>query len=569
MNHTNDLITELKEKLVQQGNPTVLEDCTGSEDYAQSRLVFNRKFEFRPTLIVYVENAEQVSTVVKFARKHPTEIILRFRSGGHDHEGECSGTNTVVLDFSKLSTIEIQKDQIFEPTKEKYKKLIVGPGARFIKIKPKLDAAGVGIPHGTCETVAIAGFTMGGGWGPWTRLHGMACESLIGATIVLGNGEIKKLSYLDDPKSDEGRLLWALRGGGGMSYGVVTELVFKTFELPDVSFSFNIKFNQLYTIPQLDGSIKKVEEPIKMKAIEVLKLWEKAIAPDAFPSLIGTNLKVETAHLKEGERPDPNAYLKCQINGYYGGSEIELKEFVQKILGTEALKSLTFKQDRIKDAQNLGRNFSDQYTWHFESWDRHVINRIKLDPDGPAPHKITSRLVDAICEDRNDNWDDRSREALMCSLQSNKIPEDFDADMRHGVHTYITLGAISGNFYANYSQPEGSIGSSFPYKKRPFTIQYQAWWNQFLDRDDQSCLTPEEIEKEMIINRPFVNRAQDWIEDSRDYHIPHTSGAFISFKDSSIPTSTYFMENYNALIDVKVECSQDPKLLFRTRKTIL
>jgi hypothetical protein len=569
MKNTNALITVLKEKLSELGNPEILEDCTGSEKYAKSRLVFNRKFEFRPTLIVYVETAKQISEIVTFANAHPTEIILRFRSGGHDHEGECSGTNTVLMDFSKLSTIEIIDDAVFEPTKEKYKKLIVGPGARFKNIKPELDKRGVGIPHGTCETVAIAGFTLGGGWGPWTRLHGMACESLIGATIVLGNGKVEKLSYLDDPKSDNGRLLWALRGGGGMSYGVVTELVFKTFTLPDVSFSFNIKFNQPYTIPQLDGSKKEIDTPIKMKAIKVLKLWEKAIAPKAFPSLIGTNLKVETTHLKSEERPDPNAYLKCQINGYYGGSEMELKEFVQKILGTESLKSLTFKQDRIPDRNNLGRNFSNKYTWHFESWDRNVINKIKLDPDGPAPHKITSRFVDAICEHRTDNWNDSSREALICSLQSNKIPDTFDADMRHGVHTYITLGAISGNYYAHYSQPKGTIGSSFPYKNRPFTIQYQAWWNQFLDGDDQSCLPADEIEKEMIVNRPFVNRAQDWIEASRDYSIPHTSGAFISFKDSSIPTSTYFNTSYDALIDVKVECSHDPKLLFRTRKTIL
>ena len=568
MNSTTSVIEILKEKLAKLGSPKILEDCTGSEGYAQSRLVFNRKFEFRPTLIIYVENTKQISEIVKFAHTHPTEIILRFRSGGHDHEGECSGTNTVLLDFSKLCAIEIKEDQVFEPTKEVYKKLIVGPGARFINIKPKLDAAGVGIPHGTCETVAIAGFTMGGGWGPWTRLHGMACESLIGATIVLGNGEIRHLSYLDDPESDNGRLLWALRGGGGMSYGVVTELIFKTFELPDLSFSFNIKFNQPYTIPQLDGSVKKIDTPIKMKAIEVLKLWEKAIAPKAFPSLIGTNLKVETAHLRMDELPNSEAYLKCQINGYYGGTEIELKEFVEKILGKESLKSLTFKQDRIKDNGNLARNFSEKYTWHFESWDRNIVNRIKLDPDGPAPHKITSRLVNTIHKDQP-HWNDASREALICSLQSNKIPDDFDADMRHGVHTYITLGAISGDYYAKYELPEGAIGSSFPYKDRPFTIQYQAWWDQFLDRDDKYCLTDKQREKEMLINRPYVNRAQDWIEDSRDYTIPHTSGAFISFKDSSIPTSTYFLQNYDALIDVKVECSHDPKLLFRNRKTIL
>lgn len=568
MENTKDIMNALKKKLINSGNPRILEDCTGSEAYEKYRLVFNRKFQFRPSLIIFVETAVQISDIIKFANLYPTEIILRFRSGGHDHEGECSGTNTVLLDFSKISTIKINKNQVFEPTKEIFKELKVGPGARFIDIKPELDKEGIGIPHGTCETVAIAGFTFGGGWGPWTRLHGMACESLIGATIILGDGDIRTLSYLDDPKSDNGRLLWALRGGGGISYGVVTELVFKTFALPDVSFSFNIKFNQPYSIPQLDGTMKDVETPIKMKAIKVLELWEKAIAPKVFPSLIGTNLKIESSHLIDDESPNTEAYLKCQMNGYYGGSEVELKAFIKKILGEESLKSLTFKQDRIPDFNNLGRNFSDAYTWHFESWDRNTVNKIKLDQDGPAPHKITSRLVNPITE-TDDSWNDASRAALICSLQSNKIPAKFDGEMRHGVHTYITLGAISGNFYENYSQPKGTIGSSFPYKKRPFIIQYQTWWNQFLDGDDKTIVSDKERVKEMLINRQYTNRALDWMEDSRDYVIPHTSGAFISFKDASIPTSTYFSTSYDDLIEVKVDCSYDPQLLFRTRKTIL
>jgi len=47
----------------------------------------------------------------------------------------------------------------------------------------KLDQLRLGIAHGTCATVAVAGYTMGGGWGPWTRLYGMACERLIGARL--------------------------------------------------------------------------------------------------------------------------------------------------------------------------------------------------------------------------------------------------------------------------------------------------------------------------------------------------------------------------------------------------
>ena len=71
----------------------------------------------------------------------------------------------------------------------------------------------------------------------------------------------------------------------------------------------------------------------------------------------------------------------------------------------------------------------------------------------------------------------------------------------------------------------------------------------------------------MVYNR--TNRALDWMEVARDFDIPHTSGAFISFKDDSIPTKTYFAQNYERLIEVKKEYSHDKFNHLRKRKTII
>ncbi|MBL4704829.1 MAG: FAD-dependent oxidoreductase, partial [Flavobacteriales bacterium] len=246
MKSVENLVKRLKESLAKiNEDPKILQDCSGDEqtqkEYEEYRLVFNRKFHFRPSIIVFVQNTDQVSEIVKFTNQFPQEVILRLRSGGHDHEGECSGTDTLMMDFSKMDCVDITEDTV-EIDGETFTKISIEPGARFKHIKQRLDHANLGIPHGTCETVAIAGFTMGGGWGPWTRRYGMACESLTGVTLVLGDGQIVELSDQDDPRSCNGRLLWALRGGGGMSYGVVTKLYFNAFTLPQEAFSFNIKF---------------------------------------------------------------------------------------------------------------------------------------------------------------------------------------------------------------------------------------------------------------------------------------------------------------------------------------
>lgn len=97
---------------------------------------------------------------------------------------------------------------------------------------------------------------------------------------------------------------------------------------------------------------------------------------------------------------------------------------------------------------------------------------------------------------------------------------------------------------------------SFPYNDKLYTIQCQTWWN----------LGVTEVEGEAYVR---TNRALDGMEEVRDYNIPHTSGgAFISFKDSSIPTETHFQQNYKWLNRAKTEYSFDPYNCCRSRKKI-
>ncbi|HEY8931407.1 MAG TPA: BBE domain-containing protein [Mucilaginibacter sp.] len=68
--------------------------------------------------------------------------------------------------------------------------------------------------------------------------------------------------------------------------------------------------------------------------------------------------------------------------------------------------------------------------------------------------------------------------------------------------------------------------------------------------------------------QPFVNRAMDWLTACRDDDIPGTYGAFISFKDDSIPTRVYFQDSYNRLKKIKEAYALDPGNLLGSRKAI-
>lgn len=70
----------------------------------------------------------------------------------------------------------------------------------------------------------IGGYTQGGGHSPASRDFGLAADQVLEAQVVLANGSIVTANACQN--SD---LYFALRGGGGGSYGVVTSMTLKAY----------------------------------------------------------------------------------------------------------------------------------------------------------------------------------------------------------------------------------------------------------------------------------------------------------------------------------------------------
>ncbi|MCH2193030.1 FAD-dependent oxidoreductase [Kordia sp.] len=565
-------------------------------EYNKASQVFNRRFQKKPFAIIYCESTEDVQRVYKDAIAN--NLPIKVRSGAHDHEAECTGTDVILSDMTRINHVYVSHNK-------KYAR--IGPGIRFKDLTPQLAVNEVMIPHGTCATVGVAGFTFGGGWGPWTRKHGMNCEGLVGATVVLGNGDIVKLQAENSDKKD---LLWALKGGGGMSYGIVTELQLKVFPLPKKLIKYELEWNPY---DECDPS-KIVINSHNRYTKAIIQAWENVIinkdnqfSGEDFTNdqLIGTNLKGLGKHLENPYEFDAEiAIHNCIMYGYWQGTEESLKAFVNhcftgaakpyelRLIGkggqrlnyaddglmsawdresASAIKrtirlantdakaknnaEATIKKNEptydkvFKIGENLAKNSNlDMVTEIFQSLT--TKRPLPLDLDAPAPHKITSRLAN------KGGLGDEGLKQLISSLTSELILPD---NRSLGLFNYITLGAIVGEYYDNMPE-EAKKRSAFPYKDKAYTIQYQTWWNTEL-------LQKEEQQNNEVYNR--TNRALDWMQVCRDYEIKNSGGAFISFKDTSIPTETYFGDNYEDLIQVKKDYSEDPLNHFRTRKTII
>ncbi|XP_042044430.1 berberine bridge enzyme-like 18 [Salvia splendens] len=156
-------------------------------------------------------------------------VQTRTRSGGHDFEGLSyqSQVPFVVIDLINFSEVTVDVER---------KTAWVGVGATvgslYYAIAPKSPV--LGFPVGICPTIGIGGHFSGGGYGAMLRKHGVAADHLVDAIIVNANGRIL------DRKSMGEDLFWAITGGGGASFGMITAWKVQLVDVPEIVTVFRV-----------------------------------------------------------------------------------------------------------------------------------------------------------------------------------------------------------------------------------------------------------------------------------------------------------------------------------------
>ncbi|KAJ6103987.1 FAD-binding type 2 [Penicillium sp. IBT 18751x] len=176
----------------------------------------------------YVDSVWAVQQVIQFATAH--RLRLAIRNTGHDLAGRSSAPNSLQIYTAGLKGIEYVKS--FTPqapagqsVPSEGPAVIIGAGVLTGELYSAAAEGGFTVVGGSCSTVGIAGGWMqGGGYGILTPSKGLGVDNVVEIGIVTAQG-----IYVTANQYQNQDLFWAVRGGGGGTFGVIVNVTFRTY----------------------------------------------------------------------------------------------------------------------------------------------------------------------------------------------------------------------------------------------------------------------------------------------------------------------------------------------------
>jgi FAD binding domain/Berberine and berberine like len=257
----------------------------GSSDYESARKPpLARFWDIRPAAVVRCRTTEDVAEALAIARRCGIDVTAR--AGGHCFAGRSS-TRGLLLDLGPMDAVTVADGTAS-----------AGGGALLGPLYDAVAEHGRTIAGGCGPTVGIAGLTLGGGLGILGRRHGLTSDQLLAAEVVLADG---RTVWCDEQQHSD--LFWALRGAGGLRFGIVTRLVLETLPAPDAT-SFELRWPPAAAATLLDA-------------------WQRW-APDA-PEEIAASLIVTAA-------AEPGSPIVARVFGAMLGSEPDARRTLGELV---------------------------------------------------------------------------------------------------------------------------------------------------------------------------------------------------------------------------------------------
>jgi FAD/FMN-containing dehydrogenase len=180
--------------------------------------------------VLRARNSADVAAAVNFARERRLRLVVK--GSAHSYQGTSNAPDSFLIWTRAMNQVTVHDAFVPAGCADKMKPVpavSAGAGAVWIDLYDTVTTRGGRyVQGGGCTEVGVAGLVQSGGFGSFSKGFGTAAAGLLEAEVVTADGRVRTVNACSDPD-----LYWAIRGGGGGSFGVVTRLTLRTHDLPE------------------------------------------------------------------------------------------------------------------------------------------------------------------------------------------------------------------------------------------------------------------------------------------------------------------------------------------------
>jgi len=245
-----------------------------NENYKDEVVMINTRLTRFPYVIIMAQSLDDVVRSVIFAKKYNIRITVR--SSGHDYIGRSTADGSLQINLKKMTKLKFDLTSDLNPAGI----LTAESGNSWLRVYNETHMYNRSIVGGSAHTVSMGGYTLGGGHSPIGRKFGMAVDNLLSVKMVAANGSVivanETHTVVDNNDGGNtltyanGELFWALRGGGGSTFGIVTEFTYKLhYDSKMVTLGCSLPFQNV-----------KAEQPGEQMGKDFNHLLATSLAPE-------------------------------------------------------------------------------------------------------------------------------------------------------------------------------------------------------------------------------------------------------------------------------------------------
>ncbi|KAK4675187.1 hypothetical protein QC764_500540 [Podospora pseudoanserina] len=174
-----------------------------------------------PEYVVNVTSVRDVQAAVNFARNKNLRVVIK--NTGHDFGGRSMGAGSLSIWVHNLKTFEYLPS--FTMGKYTGPAAHVGAGIESFELFNHMFKSNISLVGPGWGTVgAVGGWVSVAGHGTLTSKYGLGADQVLSINVVTADGQFLTV----DPFNHDD-LWFALRGGGGSTWGVITSVVVKAY----------------------------------------------------------------------------------------------------------------------------------------------------------------------------------------------------------------------------------------------------------------------------------------------------------------------------------------------------